>query len=184
MSRIKSCHCLIPCVGALSRGIGTQRIPTWVDYSGYSKVEATAPFLTTCLQLHQRCPPIRLILYVKYMFSKYEICKNQMYMQVALDKTSQDPPLRKSFASFRGPIRVAFSKIQNSYQESNISNQTNSNGNTTKQLDLIQWQVVFLLFLTYTTLYERRYYLLLGLSRIFRKPFASVYTFLERYLPR
>ena len=92
MSRIKSCHCLIPCVGALSRGIGTQRIPTWVDYSGYSKVEATAPFLTTCLQLHQRCPPIRLILYVKYMFSKYEICKNQMYMQVALDKTSQDPP--------------------------------------------------------------------------------------------
>ena len=97
MSKIKSCHCLIPPVGALSRGIGTQRIPTWVDYSGYSKVEATAPFLTTCLQLHQRCPPIRLILCVKYMFSKYEICKNQMYMQVALDKTSQEPPLSQIF---------------------------------------------------------------------------------------
>ena len=36
-------------------------------------------------------------------------------------------------------------------------------------------QVVFLLFLAYTTLLSSRYYLLSGLSRIFRKPFANVY---------
>ena len=48
-------------------------------------------------------------------------------MGVVLNKSSQEPPFRKSFASFRGPIRVAFSKIKNSYQESNIWNQTNSN---------------------------------------------------------
>ena len=39
-------------------------------------------------------------------------------MGVVLNKSSQEPPFRKSFASFRGPIRVAFSKIKNSYQES------------------------------------------------------------------
>ena len=50
---------------------------------------------------------------------------------VVLNKNSQEPPFRKSFASFRGPIRVAFSKIKNSYQESNIWNQTNSNTNYT-----------------------------------------------------
>ena len=48
-----------------------------------------------------------------------------------LNKSSQEPPFRKSFASFRGPIRVAFSKDKNSYQESNIRNQTNSNTNYT-----------------------------------------------------
>ena len=42
------------------------------------------------------------------------------YMGVVLNKSSQEPPFRKSFASFRGPKRVAFSKIKNSYQESNI----------------------------------------------------------------
>ena len=53
------------------------------------------------------------------------------YMGVVLNKSSQEPPFRKSFASFRGPIRVAFSKIKNSYQESNKWNQTNSNTNYT-----------------------------------------------------
>ena len=52
-------------------------------------------------------------------------------MGVVLNKSSQEPPFRKSFASFRGPIRVAFSKIKNSYQESNIWTQTNSNTNYT-----------------------------------------------------
>ena len=52
-------------------------------------------------------------------------------MGVVLNKSSQEPPFRKSFASFRGPTRVAFSKIKNSYQESNIWNQTNSNTNYT-----------------------------------------------------
>ena len=54
-----------------------------------------------------------------------------IYMGVVLNKSSQEPPFRKSFASFRGPIRVAFPKIKNSYQESNIWNQTNSNTNYT-----------------------------------------------------
>ena len=54
-----------------------------------------------------------------------------IYMGVVLNKSSQEPPFRKSFASFRGPIRVAFSKIKNSYQESNIWTQTNSNANYT-----------------------------------------------------
>ena len=50
-----------------------------------------------------------------------------VYMGDVLNKSSQEPPLsqifRESFASFRGPIRVAFSKNKNSYQESNIWNQ-------------------------------------------------------------
>ena len=50
-----------------------------------------------------------------------------LYVGVVLNKSSQEPSFRKSFASFRGPIRVAFSKIKNSYQESNIWNQTNTN---------------------------------------------------------
>ena len=53
------------------------------------------------------------------------------YMGVVQNKSSQEPPFRKSFASFRGPIRVAFSKIKNSHQKSNIWNQTNSNTNYT-----------------------------------------------------
>ena len=57
--------------------------------------------------------------------------KINVYMGVVLNKSSQEPPFRKFFASFRGPIRVAFSKIKNSYQESNIWNQTNSNTNYT-----------------------------------------------------
>ena len=32
------------------------------------------------------------------------------YMEVVLNQSSQEPPFRKSFASFRGPIRVAFPK--------------------------------------------------------------------------
>ena len=57
--------------------------------------------------------------------------KLYIYMGVVLNQSSQEPPFRKSFASFRGPIRVAISKIKNSYQESNIWNQTNSNTNYT-----------------------------------------------------
>ena len=54
-----------------------------------------------------------------------------VYMNVVLNKSSQETPFRKSFACFRGPIRVTFSKIKNSYQESNIWNQTNSVTNYT-----------------------------------------------------
>ena len=35
---------------------------------------------------------------------------------VVLNRSSQELPFRKSFACFRGPIGVAFSKIENSYQ--------------------------------------------------------------------
>ena len=137
-------------------------------------------------------------------------------MGVALNKSSQEPPFRKSLASFRGPIRVAFSKIKNSYQESNIWNQTNSNTNYTINRLLFArimngsnqnviviccffslgpksgcspfWAghgssgYVFRMFgapfanLSLEIVKKMsRYYLLSGLSRIFRKPFANVY---------
>ena len=55
-----------------------------------------------------------------------------IYMEVVLNKSSQEPPFRKFFANlsppFAVPFRVAFSKIKNSYQESNIK-QTRSNQN-------------------------------------------------------
>ena len=54
-----------------------------------------------------------------------------IYMYVVLNNSSQETPFRKSFACFRGPIRVTFSKIENSHQESNIWNQTNSVTNYT-----------------------------------------------------
>ena len=136
-------------------------------------------------------------------------------MGVVLNKSSQEPPFRKSFASFRGPIRVAFSKIKNSYQESNIWSQTNSNTNYTINRLLFarmngsnQNVIVICCFFSlgpisgmakcspfwaghgssgyvFRASFARlsleivkkmsRYYLLSGLSRIFRKPFANVY---------
>ena len=140
-------------------------------------------------------------------------------MGVVLNKSSQEPPFRKSFASFRGPIRVAFSKIKNSYQESNIWNQTNSNTKYTINRLLFAWMngsnqnvIVICCFFspgpisgmagcspfwaghgssgyvfrasfarlsrTFRSKSQKkmsRYYLLSGLSRIFRKPFANVY---------
>ena len=138
-------------------------------------------------------------------------------MGVVLNKSSQEPPFRKSFASFRGPIRVAFSKIKNSYQESKIWNQTNRiqtiqyrllfarmNGNNQNVIVICFFSLgpisgmakcspfwaghgssgyVFrasfaLLSRTFRSKSLKkmsRYYLLSGLSRIFRKPFANVY---------
>ncbi len=55
-------------------------------------------------------------------------------MNVVLNKSSQEPPFRNSFACFRGPKGVTFSKIENSHQESNIWNQTSSVRNSTKNL--------------------------------------------------
>ena len=75
-----------------------------------------------------------LSLYCRTRLWKNVLSLNQSqshYLGVVLNKSSQEPPFRKSFASFRGPIRVAFSKIKNSYQESNIWTQTNSNTNYT-----------------------------------------------------
>ena len=66
---------------------------------------------------------------------------NGIYMNVVLNKSSQEPPFRKSFACFRGPIGVTFSKIENSYQESNIWNQTNSVTNSTINLLSIRMNV-------------------------------------------
>ena len=110
------------------------------------------------------------------------------HVGVVLNKSSQEPPFRKSFASFRGPIRVAFSKIKNSYQESNKWNQTNSNTN-------YKWVVVrtnewkqpkchcdMLLLFPWTNIRHGQMQPILGrtwlerirLSRIFRAPFANL----------
>ena len=49
------------------------------------------------------------ILYkIKYIIYNFKI----LYIGVVLNKNYQEPPFRKSFASFRGPKRVAFSKNQ------------------------------------------------------------------------
>ena len=86
------------------------------------------------IELHMKLHPIRMgrnfdILDIIIPFGTCFII--YIYMGVVLNKSSQEPPFRKSFASFRGPIRVAFSKIKNSYQDSNVWNQTNSNTNYT-----------------------------------------------------
>ena len=52
----------------------------------------------------------------RYKFPK-KIGRLRLYMNVVLNKSSQELPFRKSFACFRGPIGVAFSKIENSYKD-------------------------------------------------------------------
>ena len=125
---------------------------------------------------------------------------------------------RESFASFRGPIRAAFSKIKNSYQESNVWNQTKNTKYAINRLLFARMNgsnqnvIVICCFFSlgpisgmakcspfwaghgssgyvFRASFARlsrtfrskslkkmsRYYLLSGLSRIFRKPFANVY---------
>ena len=48
---------------------------------------------------------------------KTHLIINCEYLNVVLNKSSQELPFRKSFACFRGPIGVAFSKIENSYKD-------------------------------------------------------------------
>ena len=103
-------------------------------------------------------------------------------MGVVLNKSSQEPPFRKSFASFRGPIRVACSKFKNSYQESNIWNQTNSNTNYTIHRLLFarmngsnQNVIVICCFFSLLQLILGRTWLeWIRLSHIFRAPFANL----------
>ena len=45
-------------------------------------------------------------------------------MNVILNKSSQEFPFRKSFTCIRGPIAVAFSKIENSYKDTTSSTQS------------------------------------------------------------
>ena len=111
-------------------------------------------------------------------------------MGVVLNKSSQEPPFRKSFASFRGPIRVAFSKIKNfvsgiKYMESNKLEYQLYNKSVvvcTNEWKQPKCHCDMLLLFPWTNIRHGYMQPILGrtwlewirLSRIFRAPFANL----------